>query len=188
MRIPSYLVRNRFGTFYFRVVFPLSVCAIIGRKETRKSLRTWDRALARSISIEFQQICLKLFNIIISENMKWSEVKRILDKVADYLFAKYVEKVDQDGFDFNDKYSLLGILPEASVFVKPSESDWVHDVYRDMKTGRMVNRSEFEASYHKEPAVQGFVDRIVSEHNLPLDKEGPEYKKSVHPTKAYFVS
>jgi len=92
MRIPSYLVRNRFGTFYFRVVFPLSVCAIIGRKETRKSLRTWDRAIARSISIEFQQICLKLFNLIISDNMKWSEVKRILDKVADYLFNKYVEQ------------------------------------------------------------------------------------------------
>jgi hypothetical protein len=53
----------------------------------------------------------------------------------------------------------------------------MHDVYRDMKTGRMVNRGEFEALYHKEPAVQGFVDGIVSEYNLLLDKEGPEYKK-----------
>ncbi len=91
MRIPSYLVRNRFGTYYFRVVFPEAVYAILQRKETRKSLRTWDKTLARSISIEFQQICQRLFNIIISEKMKWSEVKRILDKVADYLFSKYVE-------------------------------------------------------------------------------------------------
>ena len=46
MELLSYFVRNRFGIFYFRIVFPKLVRDILFKKETRKSLRTHDRKIA----------------------------------------------------------------------------------------------------------------------------------------------
>lgn len=177
MRIPSYLSRNRFGSFYFRVVFPSSVCAILGRKETRKSLKTYNKSLAVSMSVEFQQINQHLFNKIIRDTMKWGEVRKILDRVADHLFNKYVEKVESDGFDFEDRYSLAKILPEAYTFIKPKKDKWPYLIHWDLNSKKMQNRADFEASFYKEPAVVEFVDRIVAEHELKIGKDDDKYKE-----------
>ena len=159
MRIPSYLSRNRFGIFYFRIVFPDAVCDILARKETRKSLKTYNRLLAVSMSLEFQQINKCLFTKIVSKNMTWREVKKVLDRVADHLFAKYVEEVDQGGLDFEDQYSLSNILPEANAFIRPHNEGKGLWHTGNRSSNRMANRSDFEASFHKQPAVVEFVNQ-----------------------------
>ncbi len=95
MRIPSYLIRNRFGIFYFRVVFPPLVCAILKRKETRKSFRTTDGKIAMQMSLVFQEINRSLFKEILQTKMNWIEAKKLFDAVAEKLFLKYVKRVEE---------------------------------------------------------------------------------------------
>lgn len=73
MKLPSYLVRNRFGIVYFRIVFPKEVRVILNRNETRKSLRTTDAKIAMQMSLEFQKVNRRLFKEIIRTKMKWIE-------------------------------------------------------------------------------------------------------------------
>lgn len=61
MGLPSYLNRNRFGIFYFHVVFPQAFCDTLNRNETRRSLRRHDFKITMKMSLEFQQISSQLF-------------------------------------------------------------------------------------------------------------------------------
>ncbi|MGI9804240.1 DUF6538 domain-containing protein [Pseudomonas aeruginosa] len=46
---PSYLTRNRHGTFYFRIVIPRPLRALLhGQREVRRTLKTDSERLARS--------------------------------------------------------------------------------------------------------------------------------------------
>lgn len=59
MRIPSHLYRNRYGTFYFRIVIPADLRQYFPHKnkEIRRSLKTRDRTVAiarcRPLSVRF---------------------------------------------------------------------------------------------------------------------------------------
>lgn len=55
MRLPSYLVRNRLGTYYLRIVFPqrLRVSFPTLPKEMRRSLRTREPGLAKRYALAF---------------------------------------------------------------------------------------------------------------------------------------
>ncbi len=177
MRIPSYLVRNRFGTYYFRVVFPEEVYDIINKKETRRSLRTASKKVALQISLEFQNVTQKLFNEIVSKKMKYKDVKRILDVLADDLFEKYVKQVENVGFNFIDEHSLYNVSPTASTFLSPNPTIYQgQPVHMDQDTGHIIFADEFEASYHKQPAVVEFVDQLIKKHGLKIDRNGDQYK------------
>jgi len=177
MRLPSYLNRNRFGIYYFRVVFPAEVHAILKKKYTRRSLRTSDRTLAIAMSIEFQQVNKKLFQIIIRDQMKWRQTKKLFDQVAGQLFQKYVKKVDDVGFDFKDADTLSSIMPEATTFIAPDTPGWQQVMHWDQDADKMVNKADFEANYHQQPEVVKFVDGIIKQYKLPIKTGDEEYKK-----------
>ncbi len=117
MRFPSYLVKNRYGTYYFQLVFPTSIRKIVKRKETRRSLKTTDRRKAVMMAQEFRLIAEQLFPKIEGGQMDWIETKKFLDEVAKKLFEKYQNKVHEIGFDFNDPDSLDYIMPDAKTFL-----------------------------------------------------------------------
>ena len=173
MRLPSYLIRNRFGVYYFRIVFPVELHAILNKKDSRRSLRTNDRRTATCMSMEFQQVNKKLFRVIIQNKMKWGEAKKLFDEVAEKLFQKYVERVEDGGFNFEDADTLSSIMPEAKTFISPSTPDWTHDIHLDANSGEMQNRAGFEAKYHQHPEVVKFVDAIIKNHKLKI-KSGDE--------------
>ncbi len=177
MKLPSYLNRNRFGIYYFRVVFPPEVHAILKKKYTRRSLRTSDRTLAIAMSIEFQQVNKKLFQIIIRDQMKWRQTKKLFDQVAGQLFQKYVKKVDDVGFDFKDADTLSSIMPEATTFIAPDTPGWQQVMHWDQDADKMVNKADFEANYHQQPEVVKFVDGIIKQYKLPIKTGDEEYKK-----------
>ena len=177
MRLPSYLIRNRFGVYYFRIVFPVELHAILNKKDSRRSLRTCERSIATCMSMEFQQVNKKLFKIIIRDQMKWIEAKKLFDDVAEKLFQKYVERVEVVGFDFEDADTLSSIMPEATTFISPSTPEWTHDLYWDQDAKKMVNRVDFEANFHQQPEVVRFVDGIIKQHKLPIQTGDEEYKK-----------
>lgn len=177
MRLPSYLIRNRFGVFYFRIVFPVEIRAILNKKDSRRSLRTCDRRTATAMSMEFQQVNKKLFKIIIRDQMKWNEAKKLFDDVAEKLFQKYEQKVNEVGFDFEDDDTLTNIMPEAKTFIFSPTPDWTHDIHWDVKSGEMQNRAGFEAKYYQQPEVVKLVDSIIKKHKLKIQTGDEEYKK-----------
>ena len=61
MRLPSHLVKNRFGVYYFNLVFPKGIRVILKRKETRRSLKTTDRKTAVMMAQEFRNIAERLW-------------------------------------------------------------------------------------------------------------------------------
>ena len=50
MRLPSYLLQNHYGIFYFRICFPKSIRLHLQKREFKKTLKTKDKKLAVSIS------------------------------------------------------------------------------------------------------------------------------------------
>ncbi|MET0380202.1 MAG: DUF6538 domain-containing protein, partial [Spongiibacteraceae bacterium] len=50
IKLPSYLYRNRYGIFYFRITQPADLRTQFGYRETRISLRTPDRVVAVSVA------------------------------------------------------------------------------------------------------------------------------------------
>ena len=178
MRIPTYLIRNRFGIFYFRVVFPAAVCAILSKKEIRKSLRTSDRDIAVSMSFEFQQINKSLFKKIILTKMKWIQAKKLFDDVAEELYQKYVNRVENEGFNFYDSDTLSSIIPSANTFLSPNPT--IHQgqaLHIDRDTGQEIYQEEFEANFHKQPEVVQFVGGIIKQHELKIEQGSDEYKQ-----------
>ncbi len=145
MRFPSYLIRNRFGIFYFRVVFPAEVCAILNRKETRKSLKTYDRKIALSMSLEFQKINCEIFKKIRLTKMNWIEAKKLFDDVAEKLFEKYVKRVEEVGFDFEDPDALIKVMPEARLFLSPTNANGEWDSWC-ADTQELITSADFEAN------------------------------------------
>jgi len=129
------------------------------------------------MSLEFQQVNKKLFKIIIRNQMNWREAKKLFDDVADKLFQKYVEKVDEVGFDFEDTDGLINIMPEATTFISPSTPEWTQDIHWDVNSGKMQNRGDFEAKFYQQPEVVRFVDGIIKQHKLPIQTGDEEYKK-----------
>ena len=148
MKLPSYLVRNRFGVFYFRIVFPQLVRDILCKKETRRSLRTHDRKIAILMSREFQQINERVFNKITCNKMNWIETKKLFDEIAENLFQKYVEKVEQVGFNFDDAEALSNVMPEAETFLAPEnpETDTKNCSIEQCRSWKIMRGSPFSQS------------------------------------------
>ena len=179
MKLPSYLVRNRFGIFYFRIVFPQLVRDILCKKETRKSLRTHDRKIAMEMSLEFQKLNRRLFKEIIRTKMKWIEAKKLFDDVAEELFQNYVNRADEVGFNFYDPDALFNIIPEAGTFLSPNPT--VHQgqaLHIDRNTGQEIYADEFEATYHQQPEVVQFVDNIINNHDLKIEPDSHDPKNN----------
>ncbi|WP_240920558.1 DUF6538 domain-containing protein [Metapseudomonas otitidis] len=91
---PSYLTRNRHGTFYFRIVIPRPLRPLLnGQREVRRTLKTDSERLAR---------------------------KRARQYVARYeaAFDKVVNMVERDelGLTEADYKELIGLLPD----IKPT--------------------------------------------------------------------
>lgn len=88
---PSYLTRNRHGTFYFRIVIPRPLRALLhGQREVRRTLKTDSERLAR---------------------------KRARQYVARYeaVFDKVVNMVERDelGLTEADYKELMELLPDT---------------------------------------------------------------------------
>nr|WP_321466411.1 DUF6538 domain-containing protein [uncultured Desulfobulbus sp.] len=95
MRLPSYLQRNQYGKYYFRIVFPQEIRLRIHKQEFKRSLRTSICSHAVSISRILKVKIDQVFRIILLYNMDWTATKKLLDKVSmeilegykDYLFV-----------------------------------------------------------------------------------------------------
>lgn len=177
MRLPSYLLRNKFGIYYFRIVFPEPIRDILKRREARRSLKTHDRKEAIKISQEFRQLTEKLFLLIVRDKMNWIETKLFFDDIAEQLFKKYVSRVEQVGFTFEDSDTLAKIMPEARTFLEPEVPGWQHTVHYNHDTQRMTNRDEFEAERYARPQLVKFVEDIVQQGQLPIAQGTEEFKK-----------
>ena len=177
MRRPSHLVKNRFGIYYYCIVFPLSITAIIKKKQARRSLRTSDRNVAVLMAQEFTKAVDWLFKRIAAEIMNWIEIKQFLDDVSEKLFQKYVQKVEQVGFTFEDKQSLATILPAARTFIGGTGETHIDCIDNDPDKPVYTTREEFESSYFTQPAVVKFVDGVIDSNDLNFKKGSDEYKQ-----------
>ena len=64
---PSYLTRNRHGTFYFRIVIPRPLRALLnGQREVRRTLRTDSERLARRRARQFAACYEAVFDKVVS--------------------------------------------------------------------------------------------------------------------------
>ncbi len=75
MKPHAHQVKNRFGTYYDCVVFPVDIRAKINKEQASRSLRTKDPLLASVMAREFQQIAEWIFNQIrYSQNKRVSQI------------------------------------------------------------------------------------------------------------------
>lgn len=122
---PSYLTRNRHGTFYFRIVIPRPLRALLrGQREVRRTLKTDSERLAR---------------------------KRARQYVARYeaVFDKVVNMVERDelGLTEADYKELMELLPEAKPtpdFSSPGESTAEETALSDEEIENRQRRREVE--------------------------------------------
>jgi hypothetical protein len=88
---PSYLTRNRHGTFYFRIVIPRPLRALLnGQREVRRTLRTDSERLARRRARQFA-----------------ARYEAVFDKVVSVL--------ERDGLGLTeaDYEELMGLVPDS---------------------------------------------------------------------------
>ncbi len=172
MRFPSYLVKNRFGIYYFQLVFPKRIRHIFKKKEARRSLRTNDRKIAVIMAQEFRRIAeQQLFPAIVEGKMNWIETKQLLDKIAEKLFEKYVNQVHKTGFDFYDHDSLEAIMPGAETFLGEAPSGPYPSYHFEL------DRRAFEDTYHKTKTVTDFANNILKHHGIKVDHDSDDYKR-----------
>lgn len=122
---PSYLTRNRHGTFYFRIVIPRPLRALLrGQREVRRTLKTDSERLAR---------------------------KRARQYVARYeaVFDKVVNMVERDelGLTEADYKELMELLPDAKPtpdFSSPGESTAEERALSDEEIENRQRRREVE--------------------------------------------
>ncbi len=117
--------------------------------------------------------------------MRYDEVRKILNEAAEKLFQKYVEKVNDVGFDFKDKDSLSSVLPAAKTFLKKNSEMYNMDgkplIVAD--DGQVLeyepvytSREEFEADLDIKKEVTDLVDNILEKANAKIKKGTKEYK------------
>ena len=178
------LVKNRFGVYYYCVVFPESIRKIINKQQARRSLKTKDLFLAQVIAHDFRYISDWICHRIQYHNMKWIEAKEILDKTADELFKKYVDRVHQVGFSFKDKDSLHEIMSSAKTFLFNNYEMYHIDV-KPVHTidGQVVDyepiytsRDEYETQLNVKKEVTRLVDSILQKNDIQMSKKNSEYK------------
>lgn len=88
---PSYLTRNRHGTFYFRIVIPRPLRALLnGQREVRRTLRTDSERLARRRARQFA-----------------ARYEAVFDKVVSVL------ERDELGLTEADYEELMGLVPDS---------------------------------------------------------------------------
>ncbi len=180
----SNLVRNRYGVYYFCVVFPENIRKIINKQQARRSLRTKDLFLAQVIAHDFRHVSKWICNRILYHQMRWIEAKEILDKAAEELFKKYVDRVHDIGFSFKDKDSLHEIIPAAKTFLF-NETEQYHI---DGKPAHKINghvvdwepiytsKEEFETQLDTKKEVTQLVDSILHKNDIDMSKGSSEYK------------
>lgn len=77
-RNPSYLTLNRHGTFYFRIVIPVSLRAILnGQREIRRTLKTDSRRLAckraRQYAARYEATFDRVMNVVKRDELGLTE-------------------------------------------------------------------------------------------------------------------
>ncbi len=116
--------------------------------------------------------------------MKWIEAKEILDKAADELYQKYVDRVHDVGFSFKDKDSLHEVMPAAKSFLF-NDSERYHIEGKPAHTidGQVVdwepvytNRDEYETQLNTKQEVTQLVDGILQKNDIKMSKGSQEYK------------
>lgn len=75
---PSYLTRNRHGTFYFRIVIPRPLRALLnGQREVRRTLRTDSERLARrrarQLAARYEAVFDKVVNVLERDGLGLTE-------------------------------------------------------------------------------------------------------------------
>lgn len=181
---PSNLVRNRYGVYYYCVVFPVNIRKIINKQQARRSLKTKDLFLAQLMAHDFRYVTKWIFHKIQYDKMNWIEAKEILDKTADELFKKYVDRVHQVGFSFKDKDSLHEILPAAKTFLfDNSQEHHIEGKPAHIINGEVVewepvytSREEFETQLGIKKEVTQLVDSILQKNDIKIAKSSSEYK------------
>lgn len=97
MSSPTYLVRNRHNTYYFRYVIPAQYRDLLGKREIRRSLGTHRRKeaikMARywAVQLELALSCLH------SQKMDYAEIKQLLEPTLQGLPDTLMTRFMQDG-------------------------------------------------------------------------------------------
>ena len=118
MRLPSYLLQNHYGIFYFRICFPKSIRLHLQKREFKKTLKTKDKKVAISISrvikIQFDLLC---DNEILK--MNWLETKQALNLLVEKTLKKFQDYVMELGTygSHITNYPEVSIENEAEEFI-----------------------------------------------------------------------
>ena len=88
---PSYLTRNRHGTFYFRIVIPRPLRALLhGQREVRRTLKTDSERLARKRARQYvaryEAVFDKVVNMVERDELGLTEAdyKELMELVPDF--------------------------------------------------------------------------------------------------------
>lgn len=178
-KIPSFLIKNKYGIYHFRYALPVDLRSILGKAEIKKSLRTSHCSTAVRMAQAFRFQLDILFTLVRSGKiMNWKETREFLDKVADGLFRKYVQEIDEYGPDIPDPLSLKNIMPEASVFLgNPQKTNF--DLWVSIENGQKKSnsRKEFENGYHQNDLVIKFADQLINENKFSISQGSDAYTK-----------
>jgi hypothetical protein len=187
MRLPSYLLQNRYGVFYFRIVFPLEIRSYVHKHEFKRSLHTKNKChavhLSRIIKIKID----KIFRLVEKYKMDWHTTKKLLDKMATDLFAAYKEhlfvhgvypdvvndypefKAEEDADYFLE---LKHLSPEAAFDEGETEAELI-DCYGEgsQPVRDILWKREKGGLLSKIDSVKRYSDKIISEHSLNVSEE-----------------
>jgi hypothetical protein len=151
-RNPSYLTINRHGTFYFRIVIPRSLRALLnGQREVRRTLRTDSYRLARKRARQYAARYEATFDRVIS-----------------------VVKRDELGFTEADYKDLMELLPD---FSSPKEEDKpAEPILSNEEIEARLRRREVER------LLTGAYGRRIPDAQEPLAQQLLELSRSYQPT------
>ena len=118
MKLPSYILKNTYGIYYFRICFPKPVRLHLQKIEFKKSLRTREKktaaAYSRAIKLHFDQLCQRKIYA-----MDWLETKFVLSKLVDEIIIKFQDSIMEYGTygDHVTNYPELSVEKEAEQYI-----------------------------------------------------------------------
>ena len=119
MRLASYLQINKYGIYYFRIVFRNDVRLHLNKQEFKRSLRTSARPHAISIARIFKTETDKVFNYILINKMNWKETQIFLNKVAERILHDYNSRLlDRGPYSIVENYSEIEAENDEEILFK----------------------------------------------------------------------
>jgi integrase len=171
MRLPSYLQINKYGIYYFRIVFRNDVRLHLNKLEFKRSLRTSVRIHAINLARIFKIEAENAFDHIIINKMNWIETQKFLNHVAEKILSEYNEQLSIRGpYSIVKSYSERQAENDAEYFLKMKVMGYSH-VAQDLIDSEDLLWGKQNGHLSSIISIREIANKIIKEYNLTITED-----------------